>query len=185
MKNLKLLIITLLICSSFSLTSQDQKPEYKNNFENYENGTILTEPGVKKRLFTWGKETKFTAVYSEGMGNKRSNGFAKSSTNQGVYCVKYFTLEAGSSYIWKIAVKLEGGDQSKRIQYALKVTSGKGENSHNYVSKIIKDSKMGEWNEFKNEFTVKEGAEKINVTVYRWADGTSMCIDDFLVKKIN
>jgi hypothetical protein len=44
---------------------------------------------------------------------------------------------------------------------------------------------MGEWNEFKNEFTVKEGAEKINVTVYRWADGTSMCIDDFLVKKIN
>ena len=44
---------------------------------------------------------------------------------------------------------------------------------------------MGEWNEFKNEFTVKEGAEKINVTVYRWADGTSMWIDDFLVKKIN
>ena len=55
MKKLKLLIITLLICSSFSLTSQDQKPEYKNNFENYENGTILTEAGVKKRLFTWGK----------------------------------------------------------------------------------------------------------------------------------
>ena len=50
MKKLKLLIITLLICSSFSLTSQDKKPEYKNNFENYENGTILTEPGVKKRL---------------------------------------------------------------------------------------------------------------------------------------
>ena len=56
-------------------------------------------------------------------------GLPKSSTNQGVYCVKYFTLEAGSSYIWKIAVKLEGGDQSKKIQYALKVTSGKGENS--------------------------------------------------------
>ena len=67
----------------------------------------------------------------------------------------------------------------------MKVTSGKGENAHNYVSKIIEDSKIGEWNEFKNEFTVKEGGEKINVTVYRWADGTSMCIDDFLVKKIN
>ena len=31
----------------------------------------------------------------------------------------------------------------------------------------------------------ERGAEKINVTVYRWAEGTSMCIDDFLVKKIN
>ena len=111
--------------STTFFVAQSQKPEYNNNFESYENGTVLTEPGIKKRLFTWGKGTTVTAIKSEGKGNKGSNGYAESSSNESVYCVKYFTLEAGTTYKWKIAVKIEGDVLSFKRKYSLKVSSGK------------------------------------------------------------
>ena len=36
-----------------------------------------------------------------------------------------------------------------------------------------------------NEFTVKEGYEKLNVLVYRWGSENKLCIDDFVVRKKN
>ena len=181
----KILTLFVLMTSTTFFVAQSQKPEYNNNFESYENGTVLTEPGVKKRLFTWGKGTTFTAIKSEGKGNKGSNGYAESSSNEGVYCVKYFTLEAGTTYKWKIAVKIEGDVPSFKRKYSLKVSSGKGDNSFKYLDLSIDDPESGKWIEHNNEFTVKEGYEKLNVLLYRWGGDNKVCIDDFVVKKKN
>ncbi len=181
----KILTLSILLISTILIIGQNQKPEYKNNFEFYEDGTIITEPGVKKRLFTWGKTTTFTAKTTESKGNKGSNGYAVSSENQGVNCVKYFNLENGETYIWKIAVKVEGDVKSSKGKYALKVLSGKGDMSHKYIEQIIDEPEFGKWIEYKNEFTVIEGYEKLNVQVSRWASGTKLCVDDFVVRKKN
>ena len=93
MINKEILSIFIMVMSTTIFVAQNQKPEYRNNFESYEDGTVLTEAGVKNRLFTWGKTTTFTARKSEGKGNNGSNGYAESSSNEGVYCVKYFTIE--------------------------------------------------------------------------------------------
>ena len=181
----KILNLFVLMTSTTFFVAQSQKPEYNNNFESYENGTVLTEPGVKKRLFTWGKGTTFTSIKSDGKGNKGSNGYAESTSNEGVYCVKYFTLEAGTTYKWKIAVKIEGDVPSFKRKYSLKVSSGKGDKSFKYIDLSIDDPESGKWIEHNNEFTVKEGYEKLNVLVYRWGGDNKVCIDDFVVKKKN
>jgi hypothetical protein len=180
MNNIKTISISIFVLITTLSTGQNQKPEYKNNFEGYEDGTDLTEPGVKKRLFAWGETTKFIAKNSDGKGNNGSNGYAESSKNQGVNCVKYFTLEKGETYIWKIAVKIEGNG---KVNYALKASSGKGDKAHKYIEQNIDEPEIGKWIEYKNEFTVKEGYEKLNVQVSRWASGTKLCVDDFILKK--
>ena len=70
MINKEILSICIIVVGTTFCVAQNQKPEYRNNFESYEEGTILTEPGVKKRLFTWGDKTKFSSVNKEGKGNK-------------------------------------------------------------------------------------------------------------------
>ncbi len=185
MINKEILSICIMVVGTTFCVAQNQKPEYRNNFESYEEGTILTEPGVKKRLFTWGDKTKFSSVNTEGKGNKGSNGYAESSTNESVYCVKYFTLEAGTTYEWKVAVKIEGDVPSFKRKYSLKVSSGKGDKAYKYIDKSIDDPEPGKWIEYNNEFTVKEGHEKLNVLVYRWGGDNKLCIDDFVLKKMN
>ena len=185
MINKEILSMFIMVMSTTIFVAQNQKPEYRNNFESYEDGTVLTEAGVKNRLFTWGKTTTFTAKKSEGKGNNGSNGYAESSSNEGVYCVKYFTLEPGITYKWKIAVKIEGDVPSFKRKYSLKVSSGKGEEAYKYLDISIDDPESGKWMQHNNEFTVKEGYEKLNVLVYRWGGENKLCIDDFVVRKKN
>lgn len=179
----KILSLSILVIITTLSIGQNQKPEYNNNFEGYEDGTILNEPGVKKRLFTWGETTTFTAKNTESKGNKGSNGYAVSSENQGVNCVKYFNLEKGETYVWQIAVKIEGDVPSWKGKYSLKVISGKGDNAFKYIEENIDEPEFDKWIEYKKEFTVLEGYEKLNVQVARWASGTTLCVDDFILKK--
>ena len=185
MSKKEILSIFIFILSTTIFKAQNHKPEYKNNFENYEDGALLTKPGVKKRLFTWGEKTSFKAVKNEGKGNNGSSGYAESSTNESVYCVKYFTLESGVTYEWKIAVKIEGNVPSFKRKYSLKVSSGQGEKAYKYLDISVDNPESGKWIEHNNEFTVKEGFEKLNVLVYRWGGDNKVCVDDFIIRKKN
>ena len=56
---------------------------------------------------------------------------------------------------------------SFKRKYSLKFHQEKVKN-YKYLDISIDDPESGKWMQHNNEFTVKEGFEKLNVLVYRW-----------------
>jgi hypothetical protein len=161
MKNFLLFVFTMF----FSISAMNaQTVVFEDGFESYEDGYNLTGAGYS----VWEGTAKVTDVTAEGVTATANSGdkFGKSDASKNNFAFrKAFTLEAGKTYTWEVATKIQDG-----VKHTLQV------NPTSTYQKV--DVTNDDWQKHSIQFTVQEGFEEVTLAVYRWAKKV-VSFDDF------
>ncbi|WP_158275669.1 glycosyl hydrolase [Marinilabilia rubra] len=96
--------------------------------------------------------------------------FGKSNNNREDFNLrKTFELEAGKTYVWKLATKMTDG-----AKHVMKVLP---DDSYPTLECFNRD-----WEEHSVEFTVKEGSVSVTLSLYRWPT-KNLYFDNFVLKE--
>ncbi len=178
---MKTKFLFFIIALGIAFSSKAQEVVFSQDFESFEKGKNLIN--FKKGLFkTWGKST-WKVTEKKGKGFEKSNKFASCGDEEGATLVKTIELEAGSTYIFSVAVKISNADTDWKANYNVRVLSGKKGDIHFYAKDDLKKPKANNWRKHEFEFTVIEGREKISFQVYRWAKDVTLNLDNFKIVK--
>lgn len=135
---------------------------FEDNFESYENATNLTSAGYA----VWEGMATVTDVTVEGGTANSGNKFGKSDVSKLNFAFrKTFTLEAGKTYTWTVATKMQDG-----VKHILQV------NPTTVYQKL--EVFNADWQTHSLQFTVQAGSEEVTLAVYRYAQKV-VSFDDF------
>ena len=168
---------TILVLIAMFVTAYgiSQNAVFSQDFE-----TLVDGKGLKSKemgAFTfWGK-AKWKVTSDE------TNNYARSNGIQGVALSKVIKLEANHAYKWKFKIRPNGAKNTKGA-IVFSVFSGPKEDRHLYLKKSIKNITMNNWSTQEFDFKVIPGREKVTLSIYRWAEGIEVDVDDFeLIKQ--
>jgi hypothetical protein len=158
---------------SFKFTAiQPIITSFFDGFENYETGADVYNLAGPR--YTKWNDALTGAVIEDASAALSGNKFAQSSDIQGFSFIKSVKLVAGETYVWSFSTSAEA-------EYVL-VNSVYADVKPDYSSITTAANPADTWTEHSYEFTVEAGREKINLTIYRWAQGTHISIDDYSLK---
>lgn len=161
MKNFLLFVFAMF----FSISAMNaQTVVFEDGFESYEHGYNL----VDADYVVWEGTASVTDVTAEGVTATANSGdkFGKSDAGKNnFYLRKTFTLEAGKTYTWEVATKMQDG-----VKHVLQV------NPVDTYQKV--EVFNADWQTHSVQFTVQEGFEEVTLAVYRWAKKV-VSFDDF------
>ena len=142
-------------------------------FQDFE--TLAEGKGIKSKEMGafnfWGK-AKWKII------NEDDNNFTRSNKIQGVALVKVIKLKADKNYKWKLKVR-PGGENSSRGNLVFSVISGPKEDRYEYLKQTVKNIESNKWSVHEFNFKVIPGREKVTLSLYRWAEGEVVDVDDF------
>lgn len=156
-----------LICPSNLDNNTNEKFEYFDGFESYDNDERLDEiytvvEGVATAVDV-DKNTEFGTAYA---GNK----FGKTDDNKNNFeFSKTFELEAGKTYVWDLSTRISYG-----LQHVMSVKPVSVYPTLNCYNK--------EWEKHSIEFTVEDGNEQVTLSLYRYFP-KEMFFDDFWLRE--
>lgn len=155
---------------------------FKQDFEKLAAGQdILTLQ--KGKFSTWGKST-WTVTEAAGGGYANSDKFATSGPEENATLVQYRTLEVGETYVFSVAVKMDGtGGANWKGNYAVIASSGEKNKMHNYGKIEVKEPEEGKWQIHTIEFKVKKKKDVIAFRIYRWKPDVNISVDNFTIEK--
>lgn len=151
------------------MTVNSQTIVFEDNFETYAHNYNLTEAGY----VVWEGTARASNADSipEDVAHQ-GKVYGKSDSGKNNFALrKTFTLEAGASYTWEIATKIQDG-----VKYFLQV------NPTDIYKKV--ELNNANWQNNIVPFTVQEGSEEVTLVVYRWGKKV-VAFDDFkLIKAV-
>ncbi len=172
MKNIS--IYTLIFCS-LSFYGATQEIIYSQDFEDQKIGTELTKGKLKFQ--GWNK-----SVWLVQQDDDTNVGI---STDQSkVFLVKVFEVIPGATYRWTLDTKAVNNGPAWKRTHTLSVTTGKRNESQQLTKQNISEPKAGKWISSSLEFTVPKNKTEISLQLFRFAGGTTMSIDNYLLTKI-
>lgn len=167
-------IFMIISLSSMGVLTFAQESVFFQDFE-----TLVEGKGIKSKEMGgfnfWGK-AKWKII------NENENNFARSNEVQGLSLIKVIKLEAEKSYKWKLKVK-PSGDNISRGNLVFSILSGPKEDRHEYLKVPVKNIKPNNWSVHEFDFKVISGREKVTLSLYRWAEGVVVDVDDFELKE--
>ncbi len=159
----KTLLFVFAVLLGFG-TIKAQTVIFEDGFENYDHGYNLVDADYD----VWEGTATVTDVTAEGVTATANNGdkFGKSDAGKNnFYLRRTFTLEAGKTYTWEVATKMQDG-----VKHVLQV------NPTDTYQKV--DVFNDDWQTHTVQFTVQDGFEEVTLAVYRWATKV-VSFDDF------
>lgn len=159
---MRYLTITLFFVLLIATSINAQVVLFNDDFEAYEPNTLISNEGYVVQ------NSIITVVQDEG-ANSGEKYLKSDALKNDLYFKREFSLEAGKTYEWSIATKIDNG-----IKHRIKVVSLSG---HEYG---LLEPTNSSWQTHTLKFMVLAGEEKVYLQVYRWAKA-SISFDDFIL----
>ena len=168
------LSVFFIIVLSFFGTAQELV--YELDFEDQTVGKEITKRNTL-RFQGWNKSV-WTVEQEE------VNKVATSTTQAKVFLIKSFDVIPGNRYRWTLKTKAVNNGPAWKRTHVLTVVCGKGEESQQLVKENIAESKNGAWITSSLDFTVPQNKSEITLQLFRFADGTTLSIDNYKLFKL-
>ena len=168
------LSVFFIIVLSFFGTAQELV--YELDFEDQTVGKEITKRNTL-RFQGWNKSV-WTVEQEE------VNKVATSTTQAKVFLIKSFDVIPGNRYRWTLKTKAVNNGPAWKRTHVLTVVCGKGEESQQLVKENIAESKNGAWITSSLDFTVPQNKSEVTLQLFRFADGTTLSIDNYKLFKL-
>ena len=148
---------------------------YNQDFEDQKIGAELTKGKLKFQ--GWNK-----SVWT--VGQEEDNMVATSTTQAKVFLIKSFDVTPGDSYRWTLKTKAVNNGPAWKRTHVLSVVCGKGGESQQLIKENIAEPMNGTWTSSSLDFTVPQNKSEITLQLFRFADGTTLSIDNYKLFKL-
>lgn len=148
---------------------------YNQDFEDQKIGAELTKGKLKFQ--GWNK-----SVWT--VGQEEDNMVATSTTQAKVFLIKSFDVTPGDSYRWTLKTKAVNNGPAWKRTHVLSVVCGKGGESQQLAKENIAEPKNGTWTSSSLDFTVPQNKSEVTLQLFRFADGTTVSVDNYKLIKI-
>ena len=169
-----LIFISIIISKSI----HSQEIIFSDDFENYTHNQDLLS--LNPTLYTtWNNLATWSAEIANGQGNNVSNSFASSNSVEGLSFIKFQNLELGASYTFSVATKVTNQATDWKRTHKIKAQAGEVI----YAAFDLTNPTENTWYETEFSFTVIEGAQNVNFSIYRFSEGSNVHVDDIKLVK--
>ena len=168
------LSVFFIIVLSFFGTAQELV--YELDFEDQTVGTEITKRNTL-RFQGWNKSV-WTVEQEE------VNKVATSTTQAKVFLIKSFDVTPGNRYLWTLETKAVNNGPAWKRTHVLSVVCGKGGESQQLIKENIAEPMNGTWTSSSLDFTVPQNKSEVTLQLFRFADGTTLSIDNYKLFKL-
>ena len=173
---MKFFHLSILFIMVFSFFGTAQELVYELNFEDQTVGTEITKRNTLQ-FQGWNK-----SVWT--VGQEEDNKVASSTTQAKVFLIKSFDVTPGDSYRWTLKTKAVNNGPAWKRTHVLTAVCGKGGESQQLVKENIAEPKNGTWTFSSLDFTVPQNKSEVTLQLFRFADGTTVSVDNYKLIKI-
>ena len=160
--------------------SNAQEVIFYDDFEIYSNNENLLS--LNPAVYTsWSETATWNAIKDNGQGNNSSNTYGISNNQANISIIRFLNLEVGSTYTFSVATKISNETTAWKRNHSIKAQSG----THVYQETMVTQPAENTWTTTESTFTVLDGFQNINFSIYRFSEGNNVCIDDFSIRKIS
>ena len=168
------LSVFFIIVLSFFGTAQELV--YELDFEDQTVGTEITKRNTLQ-FQGWNK-----SVWT--VGQEEDNKVASSTTQAKVFLIKSFDVTPGNRYLWTLETKAVNNGPAWKRTHVLSVVCGKGGESQQLIKENIAEPMNGTWTSSSLDFTVPQNKSEVTLQLFRFADGTTLSIDNYKLFKL-
>ena len=168
------LSVFFIIVLSFFGTAQELV--YELDFEDQTVGTEITKRNTLE-FQGWNK-----SVWT--VGQEEDNKVASSTTQAKVFLIKSFDVTPGNRYLWTLETKAVNNGPAWKRTHVLSVVCGKGGESQQLIKENIAEPMNGTWTSSSLDFTVPQNKSEVTLQLFRFADGTTLSIDNYKLFKL-
>ena len=153
-----------------------QELVYELDFEDQTVGKEITKRNTL-RFQGWNKSV-WTVEQEE------VNKVATSTTQAKVFLIKSFDVIPGNRYRWTLKTKAVNNGPAWKRTHVLSVVCGKGGESQQLIKENIAEPMNGTWTSSSLDFTVPQNKSEVTLQLFRFADGTTLSIDNYKLFKL-
>ena len=173
---MKFFHISILFIMVFSFFGTAQELVYELDFEDQTVGTEITKRNTLQ-FQGWNK-----SVWT--VGQEEDNKVASSTTQAKVFLIKSFDVTPGNRYLWTLETKAVNNGPAWKRTHVLSVVCGKGGESQQLIKENIAEPMNGTWTSSSLDFTVPQNKSEVTLQLFRFADGTTLSIDNYKLFKL-
>ena len=173
---MKFFHLSILFIMVFSFFGTAQELVYELDFEDQTVGTEITKRNTLQ-FQGWNK-----SVWT--VGQEEDNKVASSTTQAKVFLIKSFDVTPGNRYLWTLETKAVNNGPAWKRTHVLSVVCGKGGESQQLIKENIAEPMNGTWTSSSLDFTVPQNKSEITLQLCRFADGTTLSIDNYKLFKL-
>ena len=173
---MKFFHLSILFIMVFSFFGTAQELVYELDFEDQTVGTEITKRNTLQ-FQGWNK-----SVWT--VGQEEDNKVASSTTQAKVFLIKSFDVTPGNRYLWTLETKAVNNGPAWKRTHVLSVVCGKGGESQQLIKENIAEPMNGTWTSSSLDFTVPQNKSEITLQLFRFADGTTLSIDNYKLFKL-
>ena len=173
---MKFFLLSILFIMVFSFFGTAQELVYELDFEDQTVGTEITKRNTLQ-FQGWNK-----SVWT--VGQEEDNKVASSTTQAKVFLIKSFDVTPGNRYLWTLETKAVNNGPAWKRTHVLSVVCGKGGESQQLIKENIAEPMNGTWTSSSLDFTVPQNKSEVTLQLFRFADGTTLSIDNYKLFKL-
>ena len=118
------------------------------------------------------------------VGQEEDNKVASSTTQAISFLIKSFDVTPGNRYLWTLETKAVNNGPAWKRTHVLSVVCGKGGESQQLIKENIAEPMNGTWTSSSLDFTVPQNKSEVTLQLFRFADGTTLSIDNYKLFKL-